>query len=184
MTGAFFGYADVGRVGLGHGLLAWARCVVWCDDRGAPVIAPRWLRPRIGPYIRRERDKRFYWRLFRAGRQIGGLRRLKLLATADRLSAQTELPEIGFRPTKNTVVVFKNAVADNERKHFHEIAGKSAIVREALIDITRPRFLPPPPREPQIAIHVRGGDFSLPASIETIKGGRHNVRLPIVWYVE
>ncbi|MDQ6703602.1 MAG: hypothetical protein M3Z96_11130 [Pseudomonadota bacterium] len=128
-----------------------------------PVIAPRWLRLRIGPYIRRERDKRFYWRLFRAGRQIGGLRRLKLLATADRLSAESELPETAFRPTNNTVVIFTNAFAGNERKHFHEIVGKSAIVREALIDMTRLRFLPPPPRKPHIAIHVRGGDFTLPA---------------------
>ncbi len=29
MAGALYGYADVGRFGLGHGLLAWGRCVVW-----------------------------------------------------------------------------------------------------------------------------------------------------------
>ena len=183
MAGALFGYANVGRFGLGHSLLAWARCVVWCHDLSVPVIAPCWLRLRVGPYIRRERDKRFYWRLFQAGRQSEDCAS-ELLATADRLSAEAELPETAFRPTKNTVVVFTNAFADNERKHFHEIVGKSAVVREALIDVTRPRFFPHSSREPHIAIHVRGGDFTFPASIGTIKAGRQNVRLHIVWYVE
>ena len=50
--------------------------------------------------------------------------------------------------------------------------------------MTRPRFIPPPPREPQIAIHVRGGDFSSPGSIDVLKSGRHNHRLPITWYIE
>lgn len=184
MAGGLFGYADVGRVGLGHGLLAWARCVVWCHDRDARVIAPRWLRLRIGPYLRRERDKRFYYRLFRTGRQIGGWSRLRLLVTADRLNAETQMPLPGYRPARSTVVVFANALADNERKHFHEIVGRSGIVREALIDMTCPQFLPPSPRTPHVAIHVRGGDFATPAGIETIKSGSHNLRLPVDWYVE
>ncbi len=184
MVGKLYGYADVGRFGLGHGLLAWGRCVVWCHDRGEPVIAPRWLRLRVGPYLRRERDKRFYFRPFRTGRQVGGLRRARLLALAQKLSAETELPEAGWVPARDTVVVFRNSPADNERKHFHEIVGASAVVREALCEMTRPRFIPPPPREPQIAIHVRGGDFSSPGSIDVLKSGRHNHRLPITWYIE
>lgn len=179
-----YGYADVGRFGLGHGLLAWGRCVVWCHQRNAPVIAPRWLRLRIGPYLRRERDKRFYYSQFRTGRQIGGLRRASLLALADKCSAQSQLPPPGFRPTRDTVVVFSNSPADNERKHFHEIVGASRIVREALIDMTRPRFLPSPPRERHIAIHLRRGDFATPGNISVLKRGLHNQRLPITWYVE
>jgi hypothetical protein len=183
MPGKLYGYADVGRFGLGHGLLAWARCVVWCHKADVPVIAPRWLRLRIGPYLRRERDKRFYYRLFHRGRQVGGLHRARLLALAEKLSAEKDTPEVGWRPARETIVVFKNAPADNERKHFHEIVGANALVREALREMTRARFVPRPPREPHVAIHVRGGDFSPPVNVEALKDGLHNQRLPIAWYV-
>ncbi len=184
MPGTLYGYADVGRFGLGHGLLAWGRCAVWCEQTGAKMVAPRWLRLRMGSYLRRERDKRFYYRLFRTGRQIGGLRRISILALADKRSAQSQLPPPGFCPNRDTVVVFFNSPADNERKHFHEIVGASRVVREALIDMTRPRFLPPRQRGSHIAIHVRGGDFAVPSDISVLKSGRHNQRFPMMWYVD
>ena len=53
-----YGYPEMGRTGLGHSLLAWARCVVWCEMTGAKMLAPRWLRIRIGPYLRGERQAR------------------------------------------------------------------------------------------------------------------------------
>jgi hypothetical protein len=184
IDGRLFGYADVGRFGLGHGMLAWARCIVWCHETGAQPIAPQWLRMRIGPYLRRERDKRFYYRLFHAGSQVGGLERLRLLATAHRISAEMNRPLADFKPEDDTIVEFRNAVSDNEGKHFHEIAGRSELVRVALIDMTRPRFLARPPAGPHIALHVRGGDFSIPKNIEDVISGRHNMRLPLSWYVE
>ena len=82
MTGPrTYGWTRLGRYGLAHGILAWARCVVWCEQTGAAMIAPFWFKPRIGPWLRRERDRRTYFKLFHAGRAIGGLRRLALLAT-------------------------------------------------------------------------------------------------------
>lgn len=182
MANKLYGYADVGRFGLGHGLLAWGRCVVWCHAEGVPVIAPQWLRLRIGPYLRRERDKRFYYRLFRTGRQIGGLERLRLLTFARRLCAANARPAPGARPDRETIVVFTNSPADNERKFFHEIAGHSAVVRTALLDMTKPRFVPPPPTGPHVALHIRGGDFTVPIDISLLKSGRHNLRLPQHWY--
>lgn len=182
MPGKLYGYADVGRMGLGHGLLAWGRCVVWCHEQRVPVIAPQWLRPRIGPYLRRERDKRFYYRLFHTGRQVGGMRRLRLLASAQRLAAETELPPPDFQPEQDTIVVFTNLISGNERTYYHEISGHSQIVREALIDMTRPRFRPTLIREPHIAIHIRGGDFATPGDLSMLKSGRHNQRLPMTWY--
>jgi hypothetical protein len=188
--GQLYGYADVGRFGLGHGLLAWGRCVVWCHQNNAPVIAPQWLRLRIGPYLRRERDKRFYARLFQTGSQIGGIKRLSLLAAAPRLSAESQRPAPGWQPLRDSVVVFTNSPAQNESKFFHEIVGHSAVVRAALIDMTRPRFRPAAVKTlagqpaPHIAVHVRGGDFSTPSDVATLKSGGHNQRLPLSWYVK
>lgn len=183
MSGQLYGYADVGRMGLGHGLLAYGRCVVWCHDNNAQRIAPRWLRLRIGPYLRRERDKRFYYPLFQTGAQIGGWERLRLLLTAPRFSDQTEKPPAGFSPQNDTIVVFENAQSGNEAKYFHEIAGRSAIVRPALIDMTRPRYRPAPSTCPHIALHIRGGDFQA-VDVSALKSGVHNIRLPQSWYAD
>jgi hypothetical protein len=177
-----YGYADVGRFGLGHSMLAWARCVVWCDAVGAKRVAPIWLRPRIGPYLRRERDKRFYAKLFQAGTQISGFRRLGLFMKAKRISAAQHLPDADFRPQNATMVVFENAHGGNEQKYFHHIVGKSDVVRTALIDMTRTRYLPRPTTEAHFAMHIRGGDFGSPATVEELKSGRHNLKLPMDWY--
>ncbi len=47
-TKRLYGFPDMGRTGLGHSLLAWGRCAVWCRETGAIMLAPRWLRPRSG----------------------------------------------------------------------------------------------------------------------------------------
>ena len=107
-----------------------------------------------------------------------------MLATARRLDANEERSQPGEQPQSETIVVFRNANSGNERKFFHEIVGKSEVVRAALRDMTRPRFLPQPTGRPHIAIHVRGGDFQSSIDTSIVKGGRHNLRLSIEWYVD
>lgn len=178
-----YGYADVGRFGLAHGLLAWARCVCWCHDTGAQILAPRWLRIRIGPYLRRESDKRSYHRLFHSGSQISGIARAWRLSTSARISAEVTLPDQQFKPARTTVVVFTNAIADNERKLFHHVRGRSDLVHQHLRSITRTQFLPPHAERGHIAVHVRLGDFSTGVPMEQVRAGRNNTRLPMEWYV-
>jgi hypothetical protein len=181
--GALYGFPVLGRTGLAHSLLAWARCALWCRQTGAEMIAPIWLRPRIGPYLRRELDKRGYHRLFRPAGQVAGLRRAWLLATARKIDAREEWPaeiDTGGRPT---IVRFFNSLADNEKKSFGQVVGHEAFLRARLEAITRPQFHPPGHPAPFIAIHVRAGDFS-PASAEAVHGGRNNVRLPVDWYAD
>ncbi len=177
-----YGYPDVGRTGLGHGLLAWARCAIWCRDTGATMLAPRWLRPRIGPYLRRERDKRNYFLLFHKGKYVGEPHRSWILLTASRLYAELDLPEPGFTTSRPTVVVFRNAIANNEQKMFHLVAKDGPFLREQLMRMTKPSYLPKPAKEPFIAVHVRMGDFSH-ATVEQLKAGATNARIPVEWYV-
>lgn len=183
MVGKCYGYADVGRFGLGHSLLAWARCVVWCHETGAEMLAPNWLRLRIGPLLRGERDKRAYFLLFRGPGKLSGLARTWRLWTSRRVPSDEVvdgLPVDGGR----TVVVFVNAVADNEKKHFHEVLGHAELLRQELIRMTRPRYRPAPPVEPFIGIHVRLGDFSKVFDPSDIRPNQNNIRLPLCWYVE
>jgi len=182
--GALYGFPVMGRTGLAHSLLAWARCTIWCEEAGAEMIAPIWLRPRIGPYLRRELDKRAYHLLFQPAGRIAGVRRAWLLATARKLDVHEQWPAPGFGAGgRTTVVRFFNALADNEKKSFDQVVGHEAVLRQRLTAMTRPRFRPPDHGAPFVAIHVRAGDFS-PASSESILGGRNNVRLPADWYAD
>ncbi len=182
---ALYAMAITGRFGLGHGLLAWGRSVVWSHENNARLIAPNWLQLRIGPYLRRERDKRFYFKLFQAGQQIGGLKRLSLLLRAKRLDVEgfTSLNRQCSNST-SVIVEFRNAVGENEAKHFHEIFGRAALVHAALVDMTKPSYRPPPAKHHHIAVHIRGGDFGSAATSDQLTSGGHNLRLPIAWYVE
>ena len=173
-----YGYARLGRYGLTHGLLAWARCAVWCEQTGAQMIAPFWFKPRIGPYLRRERDKRNYFLLFHAGGQISGLRRLALLAKLPKFPVGQGAPAANGG---SGIMLFENALADNEKKSFAQVVDHGPFLRSRLLAITRRHHIPPAPAEPFIAIHVRLGDFAEPSGKNAVG---NNVRLPIDWYAD
>jgi hypothetical protein len=182
--GNLYGFPVLGRTGLAHSMLSWARCTIWCRQTGARMIAPIWYAPRIGPYLRRELDKREYHKLFRAAGEVAGLRRAWLLATARKVDIHRAWPAPDIAAGSRPVVLrFFNALADNEKKSFDQVVGHEALLRTRLEAITRPQFHPPRQAEPFVAIHVRAGDFA-PAGQDAILGGRNNVRLPVHWYAD
>jgi hypothetical protein len=180
---SLYGYPELGRYGLGHSLLAWARCHIWCQAHQASMLGPIWLRPRIGPYLRRERDKREYFKLFNNAGYKGEPQRTWLLLTADKCAAErlvaNETPRLNAG--KPFVVIFRNALANNFETYFHEVKGHGPTLHKALHAITRPTYWPAHTARPFIALHVRLGDFSAfdPAYAAQ---GQHNRRLPIDWY--
>lgn len=176
-----YAIAILGRYGLTHGILAWARCRVWCEQHGATMVAPFWLKLRIGPYLRREFDKRNYFLLFHPGRGVAGLKRLALVLGAKRIDVRTEWPEIDIAGNGPTLIRFHNENTNNEQS-FYQIAEHGDFLRRELIAITRPRYLPAEVETPFIALHVRMGDFILPQSA-TITNAV-NTRLPVEWYAD
>jgi hypothetical protein len=183
---SLFGYADVGTYGLAHSLLAWARCHLWCDQHEIPMIAPTWLhlQHRIGPLLRREHDNRQYHRLFHFPDYVRGLRRWQLLATRSRIPAETtDLRSLLASPQRQ-LVVFSNRMRLNEETHFAEIVGHGTKIRTALTTITKPEYRPAPNKVPHIAVHVRMGDFGAPVSIDALRSGSKNCRIPVEWYVD
>jgi hypothetical protein len=177
--GSLFGYAVPGRYGLGHSLLAWARCFLWCHDNEVPMLAPRWFYFRLGPYLRREMDKRSYHKLFRRDAYIHGAHRLWLLKIAKQFRPHQESEARLERGTR--IVVFENDRADNQR-FFKNIFGRSGAVRSELLRIARASHIPPANMHmPFIGIHIRMGDFTRVSDPSALRTTR-NVQLPIEWY--
>jgi hypothetical protein len=185
-----FGYPDMGRTGLGHSLLAWARCVVWCEATGATMLPPLWLRPRLGPYLRGERDKREYFKLFRMPALKVLLKRAALLMFAGKTRSvdghlgedvfNARFLEVHSNRWPGHVVIFNNAGADNEVKFFHFVQGHSKLLRERFWEMVKPRYHPQQ-LALAIALHVRMGDFA--TAINPTDLTDNNMRLPIAWYV-
>ncbi|HEV2815934.1 MAG TPA: hypothetical protein VGW40_01730 [Allosphingosinicella sp.] len=173
-----YGYPDVGRHGLGHSLLAWGRCQLWCRDRSAQPLAPRWLRLRLGPYLRRERDKRNYFLLFRSGNAIGGLRKAWILARTRKVE---EGDAANLDPARPAIVVFRSIPDNDVRRDFAALRGEGAWLRDQLEAMTLPRHLPGGPAYPHVAIHVRMGDFSV-SDPDRARSGQQNVRTGIDWF--
>lgn len=171
----------LGRYGLTHGILAWARCHVWCRENNAQMLAPFWFKVRVGPYLRRERDKRNYFLLFHSGTAVGGLTRLATLARVRKVDIGPEWPEL---PSGDDPVVlrFHNALRDNERKSFAQVLGHGPFLRQEMVAMTHRRYHPAPANRQFIAIHVRLGDFTKVDAEPSALAGLNNTRLPIEWY--
>lgn len=183
-----YGYPEVGRFGLGHSMVAWARCVIWCEEVNAKMLAPHWFRLRIGPYLRGERDKRAYARLFRSGHALGGALRDWHLLRAARvsspegvfeadISSPEALEQLRKRPT---VVQFENARARNVETFFDGFIGHAPLLKARFEAMLKPRHHPTPAQSPHIALHVRMGDFSIARSEADLLV--NNTRLPLEWY--
>jgi hypothetical protein len=148
------------------------------------MLGPRWFQPRIGPYLRRERDKREYFRLFSNRRYVGGLKREFILRTARRELVREDADPAAVAARQTTVFIFGNALQSNERRQFHHVYGHGPRLRQELQAITRRRYQPQVLPVPHVALHVRLGDFGRASSRESLKQGASNARLPFEWYAD
>jgi hypothetical protein len=165
-----YGYPVLMKAGLGNMLFPWADCYLWCKDHGAVMIAPFWAKLRIGPYLRREKDKRSYERLFKDQNHVSGFKRLIVLASVK----QYDYEKFDEEYMKKDAIVRFTSMACMDR-----LMNRRDEVKRGLVDIIRPKYLPKPSIESFIGIHVRLGDYAVP----DIKSTSWISRLPIEWYV-
>ena len=174
-----YGYPAFPQGGLGNLLSVWADCLLWCKDNNARMIHPSWwLKFHIGPYLRRERDKRYYQRYFVSAGHINGLHKCALLIFAQQVSAEDwRAGEKIHNQTRNTVVRF------SDMTQFSRLIGRHTEVASALYRITRPEFYPFGIGDtPFVGIHVRFGDY--PPFPEGQDSQTIYFRLPIDWYID
>lgn len=146
------------------------------------MIAPTWRHLRLGPYLRGERDKRQYQRLFRFPMYITGLKRLYLLKQLPQVNAEECNVWEADRKKLSGIVVFNNAMSKNEETFFHEIIAHHQLVHDALRHITKRQYLPAKIDYRHIALHVRMGDFDAAQSENDLRAGIKNTRIPLAWY--
>lgn len=177
-------YAHVvpGRHGLGNMLFPWARAFVFSSQHGCGLLSVNWVRfDRIGPWIRRERDKRYYFRQLSNAGYVGGFRRWLLLRIGKRISEGTAT-EVGFRSPSfgRPVVVDFRGMEDR----FAPIRNRGAEIRGELQRLCHERIreIADAPNEMFIAVHIRRGDFRRAPHPGFIPYGSWNWQLPEWWY--
>jgi hypothetical protein len=167
----------LGGDGLGNLLFTWARCLAACHVNGWPMVWPAWpsFKPknwRVNPY-----DKRLYAGLFRpAPDYVSGPGKLREVALRKWFS-EAETGEA--RAHGRALVVFRG-----RGRLFADFLEHQPLVRQGLLRITRARHLAGyrDTSGAPVRVHVRRGDFESRQTLEEISG-RHNVALPIQWYV-
>ncbi|MEL7088320.1 MAG: hypothetical protein AAGL98_07740, partial [Planctomycetota bacterium] len=156
------------------------------------MLAPHWLRLRIGPYLRGERDKREYVKLFNNKGMIRGplrdwhLRRSKKIY-GPKGNFEQDIYDPAFldscrQGSRPTALVFENPSAQPAESFFHEVYGHHAQLHARMRAMVRPRYLPTHVDREAIAIHVRMGDFFVPKDEADLT--QSSARLPVDWYGE
>ena len=177
-----FGVFRILGDGLGNLLFPWARAIIGARKYGLAAIWPTWMQFKVGPFLRWERDKRFYYGLFKPSNEyIAGFKKLWVLANCPRVS------EFDFFRNPCAISSHSIVVFSGMEDYFKDILKDHALVKHELLNIVR--------REHNvginscrnsIAVHVRLGDFSIPKEqryLDINKSGNTNFRLPLEWYI-
>ncbi|WP_019499466.1 alpha-1,2-fucosyltransferase [Pseudanabaena sp. PCC 6802] len=183
----FLVYPQLPRAGLGNMLLVWARAILFAHINSFPIVTPAWGQFAIGPYLRGERDKRYYGHLFSRRNYVS--RFTYLLASLKKphvhnnpAISKLELPDLEFQASGYHLFIF------NQLPHwsdfFVDLKEHQPIVKDKLLSSIRPSVLAAISKRsaPQIGVHIRMGDFRTlkPGDDFTQLGG---VRTPFSWFI-
>lgn len=172
-------HSEVGTAGLGNRLFPWARAEVFRQKHGLGMLAPGWIKLKIGPLLRGEKDKRYYTDLFSSKGYVRGLQRWYRLLTAKRIP-EAQASEALASKVSNGLIWFSGMEGI-----FDPILGHQQFLLRRMMEIVteRNRQVIQESAPPWIAIHVRRGD------VRTIEHGKAWDRsmtwlgLPEEWYI-
>ena len=143
---------------------------------------PTWPSLKIGPYIRRENDKRHYANLFcSTSRYTRGFEKFTTLLALPKITEEAfhNSPE---RYLRTQHIVKFTGMGD----FFSTILKDHALIRKELLDITRERHKKALSHDfsGSVSLHVRQGDFTPPQGFEEVRNGLECRRIPLDWYAE
>ncbi len=181
---AVFVFPDVARMGLGNMLFPWARAEVLAARYGTRILAPRWAKPRLGPVLRKERDKRFYLGLFdnrRAG-YIRGVRRALIMSRAVRIPYAQADSFMASSDAKSGLHILECGTWEGWFEGL--LPHRELISRrlDAILSSGVRRRLAEADTAFEIAVHVRRGDKA-PIPFGRPMTGEATETLPEQWYI-
>ncbi|MDZ8188201.1 MAG: alpha-1,2-fucosyltransferase [Nostoc sp. ChiSLP02] len=184
----FLVYPKLPKAGLGNMLLVWARAVLFAHINDLHIVAPAWGKLVIGPYIRGERDKRYYGHLFSNKNYVSSINyfmaRLKKNIHIYHNPAISKIELFNLEPSEANFYLFIFNQLPHWSDFFVDLKEYQPIIKEKLLTTIRPSVLEAISVRPapQIGIHIRMGDFKAlkPEDDFTKLGG---VRTPFSWFI-
>jgi hypothetical protein len=149
-------HARLPRSGLGNILLIWARAAVFAEQNRMPLLTTGFAAPRLGPWLRGDRDKRVYAADFRPP-SPRDLAHAALLHALGHTIAEPKLAPLPPHERRGGSLFVFEALPD----FFLSFAEHRDLLRERLLAMLTParrRALDEAPA-PVIGVHVRRGDF-------------------------
>jgi hypothetical protein len=169
-------------VGIGNCFYNYFHTAVLAEKYNGTVITPPWFSLKIGPILRGERSKRFYWDMFSPyPGELKGLRKLTALLTGfprRHIAVIDGKNEPTISPGRLNIVTCKKFTFQGLHEHRDS-------VRKRLLTIVND---PVPPdhswgKTNFIGMHVRLGDFQIAKDTTQVNSGQSNTRIPLSWYV-
>jgi hypothetical protein len=174
------------KAGLGNQMFPLLKAYVFAHLNRLPVLVTNYHHIKVGPYLRREKNKRKYRGLFNFQRSVlGALWERRKLVVSQHYKSIEEPPlsNIGAKFVKDTAYLF-SAIPFWEN-YFDGLKENRAVAIELLKSLVRPEVLVEVNRKPTpvIGLHVRLGDFrKLRPGEDFSKVGA--VRTPETYFIE
>ncbi len=169
--------------GIGNGLYNYFHAFVLAKKHDGKLINPPWPTLKVGPILRGERSKRFYWGIFKPSLQdISGIQKILLLI--NKWMSRNEI----FLGDNQNIKVKKgalNIVSFRDFKFtFDGLYEYRNDIRSRFIEIIRENYQDKISwgKGNYIAVHIRLGDFKVVEDLSLIKKGAVNTRIPFPWY--
>ncbi len=152
----------IGGAGLGNILFPWAKALVYSKQYNLKQIPTTWRAIKFGTFLRKEKDKRLYYNLFKEKNNIGFIKKFFLLNFSNK-------------------VKFFNSM-DNL---FDDFKFEHKYVKGQLIKIINPIHLSQISNfnHKFIGVHIRRGDFLISQDESELRNGLWNYRVPTKWYL-
>jgi hypothetical protein len=182
----FLVYPQLPKAGLGNMLLIWARAILFAHINSFPIVAPGWGKFVIGPYLRGERDKRYYGIFFNYKNYVSRFKYLLLLFKKKYFYYEPKISQIevsDLEPKANCHIFTFNQ-SPHWSDYFVDLKDHQSLIKQQLLATIKPSVLAEILQRPapEIGIHVRMGDFRIlkPDDDFTKLGG---VRTPFSWFI-
>lgn len=154
------GLIRIGGSGMANSMIVAARAFVKSFETGYPLITPTWVNFTLGPWLRRERDKRNYRGLFKTS-GVSGFKKIFHLATHKHIRLENE-----YEPGEGIIIIEglinKNFPSDHPKDYFGDLIPYQKEIRNWFEQIINPTALSKieiPANSFSVGIHVRMGDY-------------------------